>query len=127
MGRNGKATSVVYAVVRSAWAWAATASAAWIVPPVTTPGGKPLTAEPGLTPRLPVTRVGPVLVTVVPPRTAKLAAEPRRLASKTRSSHGSSDRADRTYRRRVPRVDAGLGVRHIRQRGKDIGEVSRES
>jgi hypothetical protein len=58
--------------VRSVWAWAATASAAWIVPPVTIPGGKPVTALPGLTPRLPLTVVGVlVLVTVEPPSTAK--------------------------------------------------------
>jgi hypothetical protein len=49
----------------------------WIVPPVTVPGGKPVTAVPGLTPRSPVTAVKPVLVTVVPARTAKLAAVPR--------------------------------------------------
>src|SRR5512147_2311337 len=34
-------------------------------------------AEPGLTPRSPVSVVDPVLVTVVPARTAKLCAEPR--------------------------------------------------
>src|ERR1700680_2973712 len=55
----------------------ATASFEWIVSPVTVPGGKPVTAVPGLTPRSPVTAVRPVLVTVVPARTAKLAAVPR--------------------------------------------------
>jgi hypothetical protein len=35
-----------------------------------------VTALPGDTPRLPVTTLGPVLVTVDPPRTAKLAAVP---------------------------------------------------
>src|SRR5712664_1484962 len=54
----------------------ATASPAWIVPPVTVPGGKPVTAVPGLTPKSPVMIVGPVLVTVEAPRTAKLCAEP---------------------------------------------------
>jgi len=44
--------------------------------PVTFPGGKPVTAEPGLTPRLPVTTVLPVFVTVVPARTRKFAADP---------------------------------------------------
>src|SRR5687768_7694707 len=57
-------------------AWAATASPAWIVP-FTIPGGKPVTALPGLTPRLPVTTVGPVLVTVELPSTANDNAVPR--------------------------------------------------
>ena len=40
------------------------------------PGGKPDIDVPGLTPRSPVTTVGPVLVTALPPRTAKVAAVP---------------------------------------------------
>ena len=57
---------------------AATASAAWMVPGATTiPGGNPVMALPGLTPRFPVMTVGPVLVTVAPPRTAKEAAVPK--------------------------------------------------
>jgi len=51
-----------------------------MVPPTTDPGGKPMTAEPGETPRSPLTMLGPVLVTVVPPRTAKLSAVPRNCA-----------------------------------------------
>jgi hypothetical protein len=47
-----------------------------MTPPTTIPGGKPTTALPGLTPRSPDTMVGPVLVTVLPPKTAKLAAVP---------------------------------------------------
>src|SRR6185436_2222122 len=43
---------------------------------MTIPGGKPVTALPGLTPRSPATMLGPVLVTVEPPRTPKLAAVP---------------------------------------------------
>jgi len=35
-----------------------------------------VTAVPGLTPRFPTTIVGPVLVTVEPPKTAKLCAVP---------------------------------------------------
>src|SRR6185503_14417970 len=66
----------LYAVVKSAWAWAAAASAAWIAP-FTIPGGNPVTAVPGLNPRSPLTMVPPVLVTVEAPRTAKLAAAPR--------------------------------------------------
>ena len=64
-------------MVTSLCACKATASAAWIVAGGTTiPGGKPVTALPGLTPRSPVTMVGPVLVTVEPPKTAKLVATP---------------------------------------------------
>ena len=48
-----------------------------MVPFVTIPGGNPTTAVPGLTPRLPLTVVTPVLVTVVPARTANDAAVPR--------------------------------------------------
>jgi hypothetical protein len=48
-----------------------------MVPPVTMPGGNPVTAVPGLTPRFPWMRLGPVLVTVCPARTAKLPAVPR--------------------------------------------------
>src|SRR3954465_12057355 len=46
-------------------------------PDTTMPGGKPVTAVPGLTPRSPVMTLGPVLVTVEPPSTAKLCAVPR--------------------------------------------------
>src|ERR1700691_5408541 len=46
-------------------------------PPVTIPGGNPVKAVPGLTPRFPCTTVAPVLVTVEPARTPKLAADPR--------------------------------------------------
>jgi hypothetical protein len=42
----------------------------------TCPGGKPVTALPGLTPRSPEMTEGPVLVTVVPANTAKLLAVP---------------------------------------------------
>jgi hypothetical protein len=70
-----------YAAVRSDWAWPATASPAWMAP-FTTPGGKPVIAAPGKTPRSPLmivwvaTGVG-ALVTVVPARTPKLLAVPR--------------------------------------------------
>lgn len=57
-------------------AWAATESPACIVP-LTIPGGNPVTAVPGLTPRLPLTVVGPVFVTALPPSTPKLPAVPR--------------------------------------------------
>src|ERR1035437_239405 len=74
---HGKAAAALYAVVASAWAWAATASPACIVPTSIIPGGKPTTAVPGLTPRFPLIWVTPVLVTVEAPRTAKVSAVPR--------------------------------------------------
>jgi hypothetical protein len=63
-------------VVKSAIACAAVKPPAFIVP-VTIPGGKPVTAVPGLTPRSPVIREAQLLVTVDPARTAKLAADTR--------------------------------------------------
>src|SRR5215210_1717193 len=45
--------------------------------PVTVPGGNPVTAAPGLTPKSPVMTLAPVLVTVDPPRTANGCAVPR--------------------------------------------------
>jgi len=64
----------------SLWACKATASAACCTP-TTVPGppgiSKPTIALPGETPRSPVTMVGPELVTVEPPRTAKLSAVPK--------------------------------------------------
>src|ERR1041384_2713045 len=66
----------LYAVVKSCCARAAAASAAWIVP-LTVPGGNPVTAVPGLSPRSPLTMVGPVLVTVEAARTANVVADPR--------------------------------------------------
>src|SRR6266850_2274527 len=47
------------------------ASPAWTVPPVTLPGGKPVVAAPGLTPKSPVMIVGPELVTTEARRTAR--------------------------------------------------------
>jgi hypothetical protein len=44
--------------------------------PSTRPGGNPVTAEPGETPRSPVTTEEPVFVTVEPPSTAKLFVVP---------------------------------------------------
>ncbi len=73
---QGRPAISLYAVVTSLCACKATASAAWVAP-FTVPGGKPVIAVPGLTPRSPVSVVGPVLVTVEPPSTAKLSAVPR--------------------------------------------------
>ena len=65
-----------YAVVTSASACAATASPACWDPLNTSPGGKLVMAEPGLTPRSPEMSDGPVFVTVVPAKTAKDSAVP---------------------------------------------------
>src|SRR5207253_229235 len=76
MGHRVRPAASLYAVVKSAIAPAAVESPACVVP-TTVPGGNPVTAVPGLTPRSPVTVVAPVLVTVEPARTAKRAADPR--------------------------------------------------
>src|SRR5580704_6684170 len=47
------------------------------VVPFNVPGGNPVTELPGDSPRSPVTMVGPVLVIVLPARTAKLLSVPR--------------------------------------------------
>jgi hypothetical protein len=66
----------LYAVVKSDCAPDATPSV-WCTVPLTMPGGKPVIAVPGLRPRSPLSRLGPVLVTVLPASTAKLPAVPR--------------------------------------------------
>src|SRR5688572_7643345 len=62
-------------MVKSACAWAPAGSPAWIVP-LTVPGGKPVTAVPGLSPRSPLTVDAPVLVIVDAARTANVLAAP---------------------------------------------------
>ncbi len=113
-------------MARSASACVAVASPAWIDPPLTTPGGNPVIDVPGLTPTSPTMVVAPVLVTVVPPRTAKLAAAPRggAVAIKIRSSNRSIASDDRDLRRLAARPGAGLAIRHARQSEKIIGESS---
>ena len=81
---------MLYAVARSFWAVPATASASCMVPD-TIPGGKPVTAVPGHTPKSPAMVVGPVLVTVEPAKTAKLDAVPRRSARALGSVSGKSN------------------------------------
>src|SRR2546429_684261 len=66
----------LYEVVKASCPWAAAGPPAWIVP-LTVPGGNPVTAVPGLSPRSPLTVVAPVLVTVEPARTANVLAAPR--------------------------------------------------
>src|ERR1035441_2757859 len=66
-----------YAAVRSLWAKAAGPSATCSAPPTTIAGGNPVMALPGLTPTLPLTTEGPVLVTVEAPNMVKVPADPR--------------------------------------------------
>src|ERR1700733_13677839 len=72
---TGLAAAASYAAVKSFWACSAAALAALMVP-LTCPGGNPVIAVPGLSPRSPLSTVGPVFVTVDAPRTANWAAVP---------------------------------------------------
>jgi hypothetical protein len=63
--------------MRAACAAHASVSFEWLAPPTTSPGRKPVIAVPGHTPRSPSMIDGPVLVTVVPAKTAKESAKPR--------------------------------------------------
>src|SRR5258705_5383167 len=89
----------LYAVVRSSLAWATDGLAPKRIIPFTVPGGNPVTADPGLTPRFAavpaarVTCVGRVLVTVEPARIGKSAAESRFTAPGARPGPA----ADSTY------------------------------
>src|SRR5664279_3733552 len=77
-GGGARPAALSYAVPRSILACDVMLSAAcWV--PISCPGGKPVTAVPGLSPRSPLMVLGPVLVTVDPPSTAKLAAVPNEL------------------------------------------------
>jgi hypothetical protein len=64
----------LYAVVKACCAWAAAASAIWIVPLTV---GDPVTEAPGLSPRSPLIVVVGMLVTVEAARTANVLADPR--------------------------------------------------
>src|SRR6185369_10096529 len=80
----------VYAVARSSCARIAAASFACRVP-LRLPGGNPVTAVPGLTPKSPVTSVLPVLMTVVLPSTANDPAAPRAGAPAATPAWGADD------------------------------------
>src|SRR5436190_22914483 len=73
------------------------------------PGGNPVIAVPGLTPTSPVTSVGPVLVTVDDPRTAKVCAEPSWGCAKAAVALTSVD-ARTIPARRVIRGNVDLGI-----------------
>src|SRR5659263_729053 len=77
IGAVERPAASLYAVVRQSLALFARVSLTCMAPPVTVPGGKPVTADPGLKPRSPLRMVGPVLVTVEPARIAKPAAQSR--------------------------------------------------
>src|SRR5580704_441214 len=64
--------AVLKAVVRSDCACPAVAPAKNMFPLLTVPGGNPVMDVPGLTPTFPTTAEEPVLVTVEPPKTAKV-------------------------------------------------------
>src|SRR3954454_1692680 len=68
-GRTGCPAATLYAVVRSSWACAATASVACVAPFTTAGRPKPTSAVPGDTPRSPLRTDGPVLVAVEPAST----------------------------------------------------------
>jgi hypothetical protein len=72
----GRPSASTNAVVRSLCAVNATASATCSAPR-RMPGGKPVTAVPGLTPRSSASTEAPVFVTVWPASTEYLAAVPR--------------------------------------------------
>lgn len=59
-----------YAAVRSAWAISAGAFATFVTPELCTPGGKPETEVPGARPMSPAMTDEPVLVIVLPAKTA---------------------------------------------------------
>ena len=89
------------------WAASEAAFAAWIVP-VTIPGGKPTTAAPGLTPRSPLTTVGPVLVTVEAPEHGEAAGRAQRRGD----GHGANRPSSPGARASVgPGSEAPAGVR----------------
>src|SRR5688572_27906452 len=99
MSQAWPVSSALYAVTMEFWAASEVALPACIVP-LTMPGpppvhgaGNPVHAAPGLMPRSPLTTVGPVLVTVEPPRTAKLSAAPRDGATAMAESRPSSPEA----------------------------------
>src|SRR5450432_1413716 len=90
-----------------------------MVPPVTVPGGNPVTEEPGLTPRSPVITVGPVFVTVEAPSTAKFPAVP---------SGGAWAEAGAAAARRAAMQRATAGRREAAFRlGENCRRVTRRS
>src|SRR5688500_4085730 len=84
MGALARPAKLRYAAVVSVWACCAIASPGCSapVPGTTRPGGNPVIESAGHTPTLPLTTLGPTLVTLgVAPRTAKLDAVPRSWAA----------------------------------------------
>ena len=86
------------------------------MPFTTTPGGKPVTAVPGLRPRLPEMTEGPVLVTVLPASTAKEDVVPMFTAACAAEAAGTAITAPRT--KRVAVVVTVRTARDRRRRGR---------
>jgi hypothetical protein len=73
-----------------------------MLPFTTPPGGKPTIADPGLTPKFPETMVGPVLLTVEEPSTAKLDAVPSVIGAAQRTGANAAHRSKPTiFRNRI--------------------------
>ena len=72
------------------------------------PGGKPVTAEPGLIPRLPLITLELVLVIAEPARTAKLSAVPRFTEVAARTTR--FDVVVANTRLAIPRVNAAAST-----------------
>ena len=82
-----------------------------------------MTDVPGLTPTSPMITVGPVLVTVEPPRTAKLAAVRNRQGSQPEHMAKSfQEHAELLDLVTMSKVDAAVGLlqRHIRDKGESF-------
>ena len=77
----------------------------------TTPGGNPVTAVPGLTPRSPEIIEGPVLVTVVPANTAKDVAVPNPTGGWTDAANAAGAPAMSAAAAIVPTVNTALNLR----------------
>jgi len=71
-----------------------------MIPPVTLPGGKPVTAVPGLTPKSPVMTVGPVLVTVEAPKNRKGLRRPQ-WRRRLRPAHFTDTKHTNTQQKRL--------------------------
>src|ERR1700722_14410347 len=85
-------------------------------PFTTVPGGKPVTEVPGLRPRLPEMTDGPVLVTVVAPRTEKDDVVPIETVGWAAEAAGTAITAPRTSR--VAVVVTVRTARDRRRRGR---------
>jgi hypothetical protein len=109
----------LYAVVRLLFAPIATASSTCVCPRTC---GAPVTEEPGLRPKSPNIVVGPVLVTVEPPSTEKLAAVPRPTVAGAPKALLANRRVESSPRNKSPTRNA-----LPRARKRERGLTARES